>query len=318
VKSARDAVDALVLGSSGYIGRHLTAALADRRTIAVSRAVDEGPSSVPVDLSAAPLPGGHRLFGLAPASVFVLARPAAPEHGPNRIFHDNLQRLLLAWSEGSSLGQVDFTSTTMVYPGTHPGPEPADSPRVAPYGLYEYFKLETELFLRYLSTVRPDLDVRVWRLPIAFGGDGDLRALAEAGQFLPYWIDAYMTGRAWRFETPEDATFGTSWFDLSDFVATLAKMTREKGQFRIANVASGFFTYRELHDVLTAALPGPHEAGSLHLPRTRFEVHDEMRLPGRDVRRLAEAITRACERANAGRPESGRFVTVESAFTRRS
>jgi nucleoside-diphosphate-sugar epimerase len=312
-----ESVDALVLGSSGYLGRHLTAALGAERTVAVSRRVEDGPGTVRVDLSAAPLPERHRLFELTPARVFVLARPAAPEHAPNRVFHDNLQRLLLAWSQSSALAAVHFTSTTMVYPGTSAGPEPTASPEVAPYGLYEYFKLETELFLRYLhQSLRKDLDVAIWRLPIAFGGEVDLVTQAEAGQFLPWWIEAYRNGRAWRFETDADVSFGTSWFDVPDFVAAIAHMRPEEGRFRVANVASGFFTYRELHDLLVARFPGPHEAGTLHLHRTRFEVDDELGVPTRDVR---EEIARALAAANSS-PSAvglGNFATVESVWNRR-
>ena len=271
---------ALVLGSSGYLGRNLVAALRETNddVVLVSRRVDEGQARVRVNLSLGALEDTHPLFALAPSRVFVVARPEDQGHEANRMFCDNLQRLFLAWCDRPALRAVHFMSTTIVY--AEDAPLGADEAPVAPRTAYTYFKLETELFLRYLhEALRKDVDFRVWRLPIAFGGSFEPEE--NANQFIYWWLSVHRQGHGFHFNGPEDDAWGTSWFYVPDFVGAIARMAPAAG-YRIKNAASGFFTYRALSDFLVARMRVV--ARDVPLFRTRLEVRDEMALPQRDVR----------------------------------
>lgn len=268
---------AFVLGSSGYLAGNLLRALAGREVRVVSTRPVPAGAGYCLDLSKAPLPAHHPLLQEEVAEAFIFARPPTREYAANRTFSTNLQQLLLHWCRHPALRAVHFTSTALVYPGLPDAP----AAEAGPYGAYEYFKLETELFLRYLHLdVRKDVDFRVYRLPIAFGGAADERS--RAGQFLYTFIGSYARGCKWRFEGPDDHRYGTSWFWVPDFAARLGGLPAGAGSYAIYDVASGFFTYRELHDILERHFPG-EGSDELHLFRTRFELRDQLGLQQRDL-----------------------------------
>jgi nucleoside-diphosphate-sugar epimerase len=277
---------AFVVGAAGYLAGNLLRAL-DGREIRLlsSRPVNAGKGYC-FDLSDAPLPDDHPVLREEISEAFILARPPTRDYAPNRMFCDNLQRLLLQWCRSPRLRTVHFTSTALVYPGV-----PGATQSAAPHGSYEYFKLETELFLRYLHLdVRSDVAFRIYRLPIAFGGAADERS--RASQFLYSFIRSYARGCKWRFESAADQRYGTSWFWVPDFAERVCRPAAGAGGYEICDVASGFFTYRELHELLERHFPG-EGSDELHLFRTRFELRDQLGLQPRD---LADSISTVVSR----------------------
>ncbi len=290
-------IEHLIVGSGGYIGRNLAQALRGQRVASISRSVEPSDDAYRVDLSAEPLSPDHPIFRLRPRQVYLLARPATVEYTPNRTFHDNLQRLLLAWCSGKELERVHLASTTLVYSGDEPIPPSAAQARTQPLGAYEYWKLELELFLGYLSAaVNTEVDYFIWRLPLVFGGEADLGDVQT--QFIYRWIDDHRQGLTWPEPWEAEARFGTSWVYLPDFVALLQRLEPGQGGLHVRHAASGFFSYAELRTILRRRFPGATRE-RLHLHRTRFEIGDEAGLPARE---LAERIDAMLDAHGVTRP----------------
>lgn len=259
----------IILGSSGYLARTLLKFIAGDVVCISGRRQD---ADFRVDLSASLLEDDDPMFKLRPSRLFLLARPPMLDYLPNRIFYSNLQRLLQAWCESPSLQTVHFMSTSLVYSGDVElsGSNPGDT---APYGMYEYFKLEGELFLEYLvHSVRPDIDFNVWRLPLAFGGAFD--ANEDGNQFIYSFISAYMEGQCWSFDRTSDERYGTSWFYAPEFMQRLVAWPYQGGGIFRRQVSSGFFSYKQMHQWLSPLYQG-ETTPTMRLYRTRFELYDE-------------------------------------------
>ena len=138
-----------------------------------------------------------------------------------------------------------------------------------PRSIYEYYKSETELFLKHVSNVRPDMEHRVWRLPLVFGGESDNKR--HSPQFIPWFIEQYKSGAEWSFSESEFG-YGTSWVNLPDLLECWLTKPRETG-FKTFNVPSGFETYADMHRVFRErGWGGPKP---LRLFRSRSETVDD-------------------------------------------
>ena len=276
---------AMVLGSSGYIGVNLVRNLPHEEVICVAGRHPGPADRYALDLSMSLLEDGHPLYDERPTEIYILARPVQQEYESNRIFYLNLQSLLLRWCAAEQLRLVHFLSTTNLYSIRNLDIKTIRSP-VAPYGHYEYFKLETELFLDYLSrNFRDDVDFSVTRIPIAFGGI--YNPARNQDQFLYSFINSYRHGWTWKFESPEDEQFGTSWVHTEDLALTMANSPYRGGGFKLRNASSGFFTYSWLHGLLEERFQtDSHD--DLHLFRSRMHVEDDLDMPQRDLQELID------------------------------
>lgn len=275
----------LILGSSGYIGRNLVSQFEANQVVRVAGKSRRSDAKYSIDLSEEVLDDSHPLFVERPVKLFILARPAEVNYFPNRVFYLNLQSLLLNWCATDQLKSVHFISTTNLYSIKVPGAKSTACP-VAPYGTYEYFKLETELFLDYLNrNFRPDVDFNVIRIPIAFGGIHN--PAKDQNQYLYSFIESYRHGWAWEFNSTEDEQFGTSWIDTVDLVRTIAGSRFLGGGYRLRNATSGFFTYKSLHEYLMRRLE-PEIIDKIRLFRSRVLVKDELDLPQRNIEKTIE------------------------------
>lgn len=279
-----------MLGSSGYIGVNLVQNLAHDQVVRVAGMSPAPGDQYSLDLSMRILEDDHSLYGERPTDVYVLARPVHPDYESNRVFYLNLQSLLLNWCDFEPLRSIKFLSTTTLYSIENQEAKSSKSP-VAPYGAYEYFKLETELFLDYLSrNFRSDVDFTAIRIPIAFGG------LYHPGknqnQFLYSFINSYRHGWTWRFDLPGEEQFGSSWIHTPDLVAKLAESSHQGSGYSLQNAASGFFTYKWLHELLERKL-NPEKIDDLHLFRSRMRIEDEFDMPQRNLQEVIERFLRA-------------------------
>ncbi len=268
----------LLLGSSGYLGTNLLEYLAPHQTITVSRDnnapdvlahihLDFREQLAPDELQA--------ILHYRPSHIYVLGRPVENDFFINKRFYDNLKSLFLQLANDPVFSCVHFFSTTLVYDGiAHVSSSKLGE--VKPYSFYEYFKLDFELFLQYLSIdLRPDLAIYVHRLPILFGGK--FSSQKNLNQFLYQFLHSYAQGIGWNFETDADKQYGTSWAFTPDLCKVITSITPKSG-FHLRNVASGFFTYFQLHDILSSHLGCPVK-NDLKLYRSYFEVDDELGLP---------------------------------------
>ncbi|TWU48739.1 NAD dependent epimerase/dehydratase family protein [Rubripirellula tenax] len=270
----------IVIGSSGYLGSNLLHVFGSERIIRVTRSSLAPGLGCSIDLSSVVLDDSHPLFNMVPERVYVLARPAESDWTVNRRFYENLQKLLQKWCGNQELKAVYFTSTSNVYSIKESGVKSRFSDH-APDGEYEYFKLEFELFLKYLHFARRnDVDFYVFRLPIAFGGI--FSPENNGNQYIYSFISSYEQGYAWEFHNVEEQTFGTSWVYTPDLVGKISSLEHIGGSFQIVNVASGFFTYRELHEMLVKRF-GSRRVAPLRLYRSRMEIENEFELESRSI-----------------------------------
>ena len=270
----------LVIGSSGYIGTNLIHELQNESVTTVTRNAYPLEGGYSLNLSSAVLEQSHPLFYENPERVYILSRPCGLDPAATRTFYANLQQLLLRWCENADLKSVFFTSTSTVYSIEDTEVKNRDS-KTSPYSEYEYFKLETELFLEYLFIAqRSDIDFYVFRLPIAFGGI--FSPENNSNQYIYSFISDYKKGLTWEFHNLEEQTFGTSWVFTPDLVRRISRLNYSGGSYRIVNVASGFFTYRELHEMLLKKCVS-RRVGQLRLYRSRMEIENEFELESRSI-----------------------------------
>lgn len=270
----------VILGASGYIGRNLVNAAGARSFFEISARQIRGRGAV-LDFADACFDfKGHAISRLDVRDIFLLSRPPTSDFGVNRRFHDGLQSTLLGWCARKTPRCIHFASTTLLYAGT-------DEERVrtrglpSPYGTYEYFKLETELFLRHLQlALHPAVEVVIYRLPVAFGGLYD--PVRNANQFIYSYISSYRNGKRWKFATKAENEYGSSWFQVEELCSKLLNHMPQTGSFRTVDVSSGFCTFRRLHDFLESWL-GPQISGELALPRSRAFVQDQLGMSPREI-----------------------------------
>lgn len=275
-----------MIGGSGYIGTNLIYSLArkEERIIQISRRPVTNVDSLIVDLGAEILPSTHPLFSLKPKVVWYLGRPRVLQFTKYRTYHTNVQNLLIAWCKNTELSAVHFSSTSLVYDGNTMPVSSDDKTRTAPADIYAYFKLETELFLQYLSLdIRKDVSFNSWRLPVVFGGNYKKKSFGF--QFIYWFIEQYASGHQWRFEGEHEYIFGTSWVHLPDIIKiwlTENIFDNSTLGFNVKNICSGFFTYFQLHNELTKFYP-VFDAKKLMLFKSRFELTSESSLPQIDI-----------------------------------
>lgn len=278
----------LILGASGYVGSNVLATLDPKKTTVINRRLLPGFKTYDINLADQLLETNHQLFKETPEVVLYLSRPTNADFIPYRTFHTNVQNLLMTWCTNPGFKGVQFASSTMVYSGSVPILKEEDKILAMPLGIYEYFKLETELFLNYLHTcLRPDAFFNIWRLPIVFGGHFDPER--HSGQFLYTFYQQYREGYSWQFVNEKDVSYGTSWVYLPDLVRLLTDDSPCKPGFRIKNLASGFFTYQDLHNFFLRKLSSIGDR-PIKLFKTRFEVRDEGNMPQMTLDQAFDAV----------------------------
>jgi nucleoside-diphosphate-sugar epimerase len=289
--------DVLVLGCNGYVGENLALAVDARRLILSSchhRSARLQGIDAPFIREDLKDPTGV-LAAAAPREVYLLARSTSDDIRIQAAFAANIKSMLYSWIQRKRLERVVFLSTQLVYP-TPPDSTPVSSSTpVAPLGLYEYFKVELEGFLRYLADTY-GLQCEVFRLPLVWGGLIEPSQRRE--QLIYRWVDDLVAGARWRISTGEEREYGNSWVWMPDLIKSLLRPGQ--GLFSIRQPVSGHFTYWEIQQAVTRGA----NAGSgerLHLPRTRFFLCDEENLRPRS---LSEMITEGLEadKASMKRP----------------
>lgn len=273
----------LLLGSSGYLGTNIIEYIELHQTVTVSRSsvASKAVENICLDFrDELTLEQIQPILHYRPSNVYVLGRPVENDFYTNKRFYDNLKLLFLQLADDPVFSTVHFFSSSLVYNGVERVSSSALA-EVKPYSFYEYFKLDFELFLQYLSmNVRPDLAIFVYRLPILFGGN--YSSQRNPNQFLYEFIHSYAQGSGWSFETEEDKHHGTSWAFTPDLCKTVTAIIPSAG-FHLKNVASGFFTYFQLHELLSSHF-GQAVKDDLKLYRSYFEIDDELGLPHMDIR----------------------------------
>lgn len=275
----------LLLGSSGYLGTNLLQYLQPEQTVTVSRGREQPPvlKHFCLDLrDELELSDLEAILAYRPSDIYILGRPTEDDFYLNKRFYDNLKTLLLQLSREPILSAIHFFSTTLVYDGIQHIPS-SKSGETKPYSFYEYYKLDFELFLHYLSlSIRPDIAVWVYRLPILFGGV--FSPERNSGQFLYGFIDSYARGIGWEFTTEEEKKYGTAWAFTPSLCQIITSIPSNPG-FHLRNTASGFFTYFQLHELLVQHFGTPSNK-ELKLYRSYFNVNDELSLPQMEIREV--------------------------------
>ncbi|OUL37136.1 hypothetical protein BV372_03835 [Nostoc sp. T09] len=272
----------LLLGSSGYLGVNLLEYLDPNQTITVSRS-SEKPEvlehiclDIRDELTSSEL---QQIVKCRPSQIYILGRPTEDDFYINKRFYDNLKTLFLKLADDPILSTIHFFSTTLVYDGIKHITSSLLG-EVKPYSFYEYFKLDFELFLHYLSlNIRPDIAVFIHRLPILFGGI--FSPQKNSDQFLYSFINSYIQGNGWRFATEEDKKYGTSWAFTPDLCKAVTLPPSSSG-FHLKNASSGFFTYFQLHELLVQYFGQPLK-DELKLYRSYFNIDDELGLPQKSI-----------------------------------
>ena len=212
--------------------------------------------------------------------LYILGRPVESDFYVNKSFYDNLKWLFLELIDRSSLHSIHFFSTTLVYSGIDHVKSSA-STIVKPYSFYEYFKLDFELFLQYLSlNFCQDTAIYIYRLPLLF--DGKFSWKKNSDQFIYYFIASYAQSNGWVFKSNKDKQYGTSWASTSDLCQFIKTNHNEPG-FYLKNASSGFFSYFELDQILSNYFGKPKN-NDLKLYHSYFRIDDELGLPARDIK----------------------------------
>lgn len=267
----------LIVGSNGYLARNLLNSLDPEKTITISRQ----PSSkahqqlqIHISESTGEEKFETRLKDLLreATSIIILSVPPFRDYFVSRHFFDFLKNLVFWYSQNVPARKIWFRSSTMAY----------FDGEVTPVTSYEYFKLEYELFLRYVFTaIRPDMSITTLRLPILFGGISP----NKDGQFFYDVIDEYRQGNQWPYKEGEYVEWGTSWVYVPDLCDAILNSEFEAGS-RTLDISSGFVSYSEFHGVLSGKYKQECK-GEMPLYKTRHFIKDQLNLL---PRRLADVL----------------------------
>lgn len=273
----------LIIGSSGYLATNLKEYLDPSQTIEISRSHIESNSFKNICLdfrNQLTLDDIENILSYEIKDIYILGRPVESDFYANKTFYDNLKWLFLELIDRFSPRSIHFFSTTLVYDGIDRVKLSA-STIVKPYSFYEYFKLDFELFLQYLSlNFGEDVAIHIYRLPLLF--DGKFSWKKNSDQFIYYFIDSYTQSNGWAFKTDKDKQYGTSWLSTSD-LCQLITTNRNKPGFYLKNASSGFFTYFELNQILSDYFGNPKN-NELKLYHSYFRIDDELGVPPRDIK----------------------------------
>lgn len=266
--------DTLVLGSTGYLGAHLARRLPAGKLVMAARQ-PATLAGLQAPCVAQDLTLGHaRLAPLAPATVWLCARPLADDLAPHTAFLQHTQVLLEGWARAGTLRRLVVFSTQLVARTPTHGERVQGQSPLAPEAAYDCAKAQLEVFAGYLAR-RFGLSVDVVRLPLLWGGQPT--AADRSRQFLHQWQSDLRAGHFWRFG-PGDEAFGNSWVDVDDLVTAL--LPDPGPGLRVRCASSGDFTYAQLQQAWGAKpLPG----GEMPLVRSRFLLQDELGLPPRGL-----------------------------------
>jgi hypothetical protein len=264
--------DVLVLGASGYLGRHAARALDPSRMVLASRRGGR-PEGVEAPGWCGDLTRGPGLLrALRPREVWVCARPISDSFEEHAAFQLQLQSLLDDWAREGTLRRVVVFSTQLVAQTPKPGELVCGESPLSPEAAYDCAMAQLEVFSGYLSRLY-GVDVDIVRLPLLWGGRPT--PADRSGQFLHRWQHALSTGSRWHF-SPGDEVFGNSWVDIDELLQALLQ-TPGSG-LRVRTAKSGDFTYSALQ---ASWASGEASGDIIPLPRSTFYVADEFCLPQR-------------------------------------
>ncbi|MCP4490097.1 MAG: NAD(P)-dependent oxidoreductase [Gammaproteobacteria bacterium] len=284
--------NSLILGANGFIGRNLVDCLGEQPLITVSRSAKNhahNSKHYSIDLSNNIISGNHPLFSETPNRIYILARPDSLGYDINRVFHTNLQLLLMKWCDNIDLESIYFVSSTMVYDCLGHKPRTNAPDDAEPWGMYEYFKLETELFLKYISNcLRTNVSIEVLRIPLGFSGITN--AASNSNQFIYHFIDSYRQGLYWDFRSDEARKYGSSWVHVPDLAVCITKRQKKVNSgYRIVNVSSGYFSYHQLDQFFIDKLKFERKK-EMRLYRSNYQIVDQLNLPQRDLLQEIENV----------------------------
>lgn len=265
----------VILGASGYLGYNLANRLTPEHLVLSSTS-----RPCAVTIPAAPYlehdlrRGAGTLFGIAPHTAWIAARPVGDPFRETAAFYAGLQCLINDWVQHGRLRRVVFFSSQLVMRTPRPYERASGSWPTEPECEYGCHLAQMELFLSALSRKRA-LSVDIIRLPLLWGGC--MLEPHRSEQMLSSWHHALVNGRRWEIRTEEEREFGNSWVDVEDLIDALRE-DRGPG-LRIQTATSGDFRYDELQQAFGPA----RDLRPLHLHRTCFFLDDELGLPRREL-----------------------------------
>lgn len=274
----------LVLGSTGYLGANLVAALReipDLRLMTTSgRAALSTSDHVVADLSV----DSSSLAEATPEEVWICARPRSEKPEIDEAFYTNLEALLDAWvARSGPLARVVYFSTQLVYRTPSDDAPIGSNHPVEPVEPYARLKLRGEVALSQRLDRGAIRSLAIHRLPLLLGGIASARD--RDAQLLYLWRKHYAAGWYWDLADEKTRLAGNSFLFLPDYCVRLAHDVAQTG-LSIRNPVSGDFTYSALDR--RWRIPGRFPTRLLPAPsRATFYLRDEYGLPRRTIEEAA-------------------------------
>lgn len=281
----------LLLGCNSYLGQNLASSLDEHQLILSSRnyrnEICQNISApfVKEDLTKSI----NNLSAIKPENVFIVSRPLEQDFFTNQLFSHNLKLLLMKYVANKITREITFISTQLVY-ATPETPTPiASNHQTQPENIYEYFKLDLEMFLAFLAR-KFNIKVRIYRIPLLVGGL--ILPHQRKTQLLYQWLQAYCDGHTWNCPSNKEIIYGNSWLDMNDFTSLL-KTNEGMTSYKISHVSSGDFSYFDLGEIFKELLPSSiiaDQKASLPLIKSHFFLKDDSGLPQGNLKQLINTI----------------------------
>ncbi len=220
----------------------------------------------------------NNLYGLNVEELYLISRPYNNDFNEHFNFHCSLKNIIINLCSINNIKKIVFPSSQMVYESTD---EKVDlNTNVIPYGVYEYFKIDMEIFLKYIYLNYNVEFVNIYRLPILFGGIINEKQNKE--QYLYSFINNFKLGKTWNFENDREKDYGVSWCYMSDLVN---EFKSNKQGYRIINSSSGFINYFNLNNFMIKTLQLKSDKNQ-KLYKSRMEMQNNSNLAQKDFLEL--------------------------------
>lgn len=217
---------------------------------------------------------GNKFKHLEVNEIYITSRPNSNNFDENIAFHSNLKKILLQLCTNHQVSKIVFTSSQMVYKITHDDVD-LDT-ETMPYNVYEYFKLDMEIFLKLLYLKHNVPSISIYRLPLLFGGQINKKQIEE--QYLYNFIKNFHNGHFWKFANDFEKSYGASWCYLPDLVE---QFNKKIDGYNIINVSSGFVNYFELNKFMLKNVD-TNFVGLQKLYESRMKMKTDQNIPQRN------------------------------------